>query len=67
MDVSHSVFVHGSCDNFLMNRTSILLEDKLSPVFKHGFFWSEENVILIIVSTKLQDTTTLIHHQLLEY
>ena len=35
-----------SYDNFLMNRTLILLEDKLSPVSKHGFFWSEENVIL---------------------
>ena len=49
-----------------MNKTLILLEDKLSPVFKHGFFWSEENVILIIVSTKLQDTPTLIHHQVSE-
>ena len=43
-------------NNFLMNRTLILLEDKLLPVFKHVFFWSEENVILIIVTTKLQDT-----------
>ena len=37
-----------SYDNFLMNRTSVfLLEDKLLPVFKNGFFWSEGNVILI--------------------
>ena len=58
MDVSHSFFVHVVYDNFLMNRTLILLEDKLLPVFKHGFFWSEKNVILIIVSIKLKDTPT---------
>ena len=39
------------CSNFLINRTLILLEDKLLPVFKHGFFWSEENVILNIIPT----------------
>ena len=32
--------------DFLKNRTYILIKDKLSPVFKHGFFWSEENVKL---------------------
>ena len=31
---------------FLNNRIKILLEDKLLPDFYHGFFWSEENVIL---------------------
>ena len=30
--------------DFLKNRTKILIKDKLSPVSKHGFFWSEENV-----------------------
>ena len=39
------------CSNFLINRTLILLEDKLLPVLKHGFFWSEENVILNIIPT----------------
>ena len=59
----HGCFCFCICsyDNFLMNRTLILLEDKLLPVFKHAFYWSEENVILIIVSTKLQDIPTLIH------
>ena len=33
-------------DNFLKNRIIILLEDKLLPDFYHGFFWSEENVVL---------------------
>ena len=33
-------------NNFLKNRTIIWLEDKLSPDFYHGFFWSEENVVL---------------------
>ena len=37
------------CNNFFINRTLILLEDKLLPVLKHGFFWSEENVILNII------------------
>ena len=32
--------------NFLINRTNILLKDKLSPDFCHGFFWSKENVDL---------------------
>ena len=31
---------------FLKNRIISLLEDKLSPDFYHGFFWSEENVVL---------------------
>ena len=31
---------------FLKHRTNILLKDKLSPDFCHGFFWSEENVDL---------------------
>ena len=35
-----------SVANFLINRTNILLKDKLSPDFCHGFFWSEENVDL---------------------
>ena len=32
--------------DFLKNRTLILIKDKLLPVSKHGFFWSEENVHL---------------------
>ena len=44
MDVSHSVLYHVS--NFLINRTNILLKDKLLPDFCHGFFWSEENADL---------------------
>ena len=32
--------------NFLKNRIIVLLEDKLLHDFYHGFFWSEENVVL---------------------
>ena len=34
-----------SCVIFSWTELKFLLEDKFSPVFKHSFFWSEENVI----------------------
>ena len=39
-------FISCTQTKFLKHRTNILLKDKLSPDFCHGFFWSEENVDL---------------------
>ena len=38
-------------NNFLMNRTFFVDGDKLSPVIKHGFLRSEENVFPVILNT----------------
>ena len=52
MDASHSVCYNIGDLIFSKNRIYFVLEDKLSPGFykTSGFFWSEENVSLNIIS-----------------
>ena len=47
------MLVHYVEGDFLLNKINFIGGDKLSPVFKHGFFRSDENVFpAIVIHTK---------------
>ena len=61
MDVSHLlvIFLSWMWFSFLIKQKNILVEDKFSPVFQHGFLRSEENVDLHNLSVSVGENVNL--------
>ena len=51
--------------DFLLNKINFVGGDKLSPVFKHGFLRSEENVFPVFLYTQMCMGNVIIHNFLI--